>query len=496
MWTLPWSRRLPRPLRALACRRRAASAWSGSQRSAWEDKPKPVSPDTLAGIPWAGRSTLAFMMQKVSVQGPHDDAVWRRMLRRADAIAHSFTAKHTALMLTAMVRARHRDEKFLNRLTTRFIPSLVPDADLVDMCGIASGLSQLNIYQEATFDLIAERVLEASPVMDAKQISLVANAFVRVGHASDNLLLALVRQVPRRLGQFTAREVAVLLNALSQLPKDAGNLGEELREQLEAISVRLPELLPDADLHSLTLLLNAFSKLNIASKDTLDLLSSELLLDPSRLKRLTPQQLSMVLNAAARLQLLDPRLLDALSSQVRMQARTLDAHAFCVVANAAAKLRLGVETFQALDAQVPRLLQRFSGRQLAMMCHAWAKAHIHNDDLFSLLELPFRKKADELSPHEIALTLYGYAHFRKNPPELFGILLQRLEDCLSGEGVIGDQDLLMIGNALGRVGWCNPVVQDALQRYVSREPNFLYVSPPAISTFKLETHEEERPFPE
>eukprot|EP00928_Gymnodinium_smaydae_P039794 TRINITY_DN2710_c0_g1_i3.p1 TRINITY_DN2710_c0_g1~~TRINITY_DN2710_c0_g1_i3.p1 ORF type:complete len:564 (+),score=135.52 TRINITY_DN2710_c0_g1_i3:86-1777(+) len=459
---------------------------------------KPVPQEFLAGIPWAGRSTLAGLMQRVAADGPHDTTVWRKLVARADVIAHSLTAKQASLILSALAKARHRDESFLRRFSVRFVPALVPTAELIDLCGMLSGLSQLGAYREETFALFAKRAAESSSRMDARQLSLVANAFVRVGHRDRELFERLLAQVPRKLKQFDARDVAVLLNALAQLPaaseasatsadasepdsESAGPLAAS-EEHLQAIALRLPQVLPEADLHSLALILNAFAQLQFAPKDAIDLIVEELLASPRRLERMSARQLAMVLNAAAKLHLYDPRLLDALAARVRATARQLDAQALCLVANASARLRLGIDTFAALYAQVPRRLAQLNGRQLAMIVHAWAKGHVHNDDLFALVALPLATKAPGLSAREIALALYGYAHFRKRPAELFEPLLTRFSQLLASREV-GDGDLLMVANALGRIGWYDEAVAEALGGYQRRDPALTNLSPQALATF-------------
>jgi len=219
-------------------------------------------------------------------------------------------------------------------------------------------------------------------------------------------------------------------------------------------------------------------------KDVLDLIVEELLLDMRRFKHMTPRQLAMVLNAAARLQIFEPRLIEALAAQVRLCARGLDAQSLCIIANACARLpSLGVETFQTLYVQVPRHLSRLSGRQLAMLCHAWARAHVHNDDLFALMALPLVKHAGSLSAYEVALCVYGYAHFKKSPPELFGPLLHRFVFLL-GNGKVVETELLMLGNALGRVGWQDASVATALRRYLSDIPG-RSLPPATMATFRL-----------
>jgi len=456
-----------------------------------------VSQDTLAGIPWAGRSTLTGLFQRVATNGPGDPSVWRKLVARADVIAHSLTSKQASLMLSAMARAQQRDKGFLRRFSVKFAPSLMQSAELLDLCGIVSSLSQLDAYSEETFDLAVERLAKAAPQMDLRQLSLVANAYVRASHADTELLQSLLLQVPRRLARCSGKDVAVLLNALAQIPgpddpaatagaglRPRGVAREHVQRALDAVALRLPDVLPSSDLHTLTLVLNAFAQLQFTQKDALDLLVEELLGDESRFQHMTPRQLAMVLNAAARLQLYEPRLLEALVAQVRARARSLDAQGLCVVANACAKLQLGVETFQVLYTQVPRHLARLTGRQLAMLCHAWAKAHQHNDDLFSLLALPLAQRASGLAPHEVAIVIYGYAHFKKVPPELFGPLLERFSTHIDAEAV-SVADLLMVVNALGRVGHHDSQVAHALEGYVRREPSLRNLCPQALATFGL-----------
>lgn len=441
---------------------------------------------------------MAGLFQRVAAKGPHDPTVWRKLTARADVIAHSLTSRQAALILSAMSRVQHREESFLRRFSVKFAPSLVENAELLDLCGIISSLSQLNAYCEETFDVAAQRAARSSAYMDAKQLSLVLNAFARVKHKDTGLFRALLRHVPRRLKSFTARDLAVLLNAVAQLPGLAADRGGqpggpdpqgseerlELDELLEAVALRLPGMLQGADLHSLALILNAFAQLQFIQKDALDLISEELL-SGQRLERATPRQLAMILNAAAKLQVHDPGLLDALASSLRQRARSLDAQGLCMAANASAKLGFGVETFQTLYAQVPRRLGALSGRQLAMLCHAWAKAHIHNDDLFSLLALPLTRHAGSLTAHEIAMTVYGFAHFRKAPSELFGPLLERFTALLSTE-VVSDRDLIMLSNALGRVNWRDEGIADALRRRARLSEGSVWLAPGAADTFGLQ----------
>ncbi|CAK9111733.1 unnamed protein product [Durusdinium trenchii] len=426
---------------------------------------------------------------RVAERGPKDPAIWKRLTARADVIAHSLTPKQASLILSSMARSRHSQDNFLQRFSLKFAPSLVSQAEIIDLCGIVSGLSQLNVYQEELFAMTSQRLREVAPQLDARQVSLMANAFVKAGHLDMELFQRLLKQALRQLSKFTAKDAAVMLNAFSQVPDfqvkewDDTFLDEntrELKTTLEALALRLPDLLPKADLHSLALILNAFAQLQFVQKDLLDLMSQELLLNE---EKLTPRQLAMVLNAIARLQLHEPRLIELLSSVVRSGAHALDPQGLCLVANASAKLQLGLETFQVLFVRIPKLLSRFSGRHLAMLCHAWAKAHIHNDDLFELLILPLASHAARLEAHEVAITLYGYAHFRKSPKELFDVLLERFGTLLA-EQAVSDEDLFMVANALGRVGWADGNVKNALRK-VSNDL-MRYISVQAQATFGLQ----------
>ncbi|CAL1149212.1 unnamed protein product [Cladocopium goreaui] len=420
----------------------------------WLAETKPVPQDYLAGIPFAGRSTLTGLFVKVAEHGPKDPAVWKRLIARVDVIAHSLTAKQASLILSSMARTRQVQETFLHRFNLKFAPSLIAQAEMIDLCGMISSLSQLDSYQEELFLVASKRLQEVASQLDARQLALMFNAFVKAKHLDMELFQRLLKQVPRKIVKFTAKDAAILLNALAQVPAfqdwEAAEEAEELKKALEVISLRLPELLPSADLHSLALIMNAFAQLQYVQKDLLDLLSQELLLNQEKLTKFSPIQLAMVLNAIARLQLHEPKLVELLASAVRSGAHALDPQAFCLVANASAKLQLGLDTFQVLYARLPKVLSRLSGRQLAMVCHAWAKAHIHNDDLFELLALPLASHAAKLEAHEVAISIFAYAHFRKSPKELFDVLLERFRSLLAEQVV----------NALGRTERPDPTESD------------------------------------
>merc|ERR1711920_393226 len=104
---------------------------------------------------------------------------------------------------------------------------------------------------------------------------------------------------------------------------------------------------------------------------------------------------------------------------------------------------------------------------------------------FSLLALPLARHASSLTAHEVAITVYGFAHFRKSPSELFGPLLERFGALLSTE-VVSDRDLIMLTNALGRVDWRDEAVAQALRVRAQSSTGNLWLAPGAAATFGLQ----------
>merc|ERR1712118_149413 len=133
-------------------------------------------------------------------------------------------------------------------------------AEPLDLCGIVSGLSLLDAYKPQTFSLVAKRATVLVHDLDARQLSLLSNAFARQSHRDPELFISLLQQVPRMLGHSSGRDVAVLLNSLAQISGNTGDYetenpshgdGMQLAAPLSAIGERLPELLPTMDLLSL-----------------------------------------------------------------------------------------------------------------------------------------------------------------------------------------------------------------------------------------------------
>lgn len=171
----------------------------------------------------------------------------------------------------------------------------------------------------------------------------------------------------------------------------------------------------------------------------------------------------MIFNAAGKLRLFYPHLIDQLIVSVRQMRNKLDPLSLCLICNAAAKLRLPAEIFQDLYETVPRLLGSMSPAQLAMLAHAWASAHVYNDDLYNLLKFRLEEDMASLDAHSLALVAYGFAHFHKELPKGH---TERLHEILRTG--MGDKDILMTANAYGRLGKFDVPLKENLRKLENR----------------------------
>lgn len=409
---------------------------------------------------------LPHTMQRLALGGPHDQATWRKVISRAEVIAHTFNSKDAALMVNAFAKARNAiPEKEMGRFLRRFFKEYgtgtMEKASAMDLSLLSHGLSVCGVYSRKLFDQLSSRLNQET--LDCQQLSLVANAFARESHTDAMLLSHLLKQAERQdvVDALNGQSLALFLNALAQL-------GDEV-DIPEVLIRKAPEV--DMDITSLSLLLNSLARLKRVDKDCLDLLAQQV---EEKIHTATPRQLGMLFNAAGKLQLCHPRMIDSLLSHMRRVRNKFDALSLVLVCNAAAKLRLPPEVFQDLYETIPRLLGSMGALQLAMLSHAWAKAHVYNDDLYELLKHQLERAMRDLDSHAVALTAYGFAHFRKELPRG---LIERLHEHL--ETSISDKDLLMTANAFARMGVLDSRLRDALLRLDAHE----HLTPKAQSLF-------------
>jgi hypothetical protein len=139
---------------------------------------RPVSVETLASIPWMSGKRVSHCMREVSLRGPDSVDVWRKLLGRADMIAHSLNPKQTGLILNALARVRRRDLKeldpFMTRFTARFLPNILTHANPIDIAQILHAYSELG-YEVPNMDTVNGRLAECIPTMDAPTVSLLTS---------------------------------------------------------------------------------------------------------------------------------------------------------------------------------------------------------------------------------------------------------------------------------------------------------------------------------
>lgn len=321
------------------------------------------------------------------------------------------------------------------------------------------------IPTSSSTDQLSTRLIAVGS-LDGQQLSLVANAFAKEEHVDRSLLCHLSRQAerPEVVDALNAHSLALFLNALAQ------NADDEIKVPAALIR-KAPEI--DMDITSLSLVLNSLARLKQFDKDSIDLLAQQV---EEKMHMATPRQVGMIFNAVPKLHMYHPTLIDSLVVRMRRVRTKLDAQSLVLVCNAAAKLRLSPEIFQDLYDTVPRLLGSMKASQLSVLSHAWAKAHVYNDDLYELLKMQLERLMKDVDVQALALTAYGFAHFRKDFPKG---LTERLLEHLDGE--VPDIYLFMIVNAYSRLGIVNEklkavLIQADAKEHLSPKAQSLYVT--------------------
>jgi len=149
-------------------------------------KGQPLSELTLASLPWMPHTQLAQTMQRLALNGPHDQVTWRKVISRAEVVAHTFTPKDTALMINAFAKARDACPskevgRFLRSFIREYMPPIIQTSRAIDLAQLAHGISVCHAYDRKTFEQLSHR-MQTFNDMDSQQISLIANAFSREKH--------------------------------------------------------------------------------------------------------------------------------------------------------------------------------------------------------------------------------------------------------------------------------------------------------------------------
>ncbi|CBZ55003.1 hypothetical protein NCLIV_054300 [Neospora caninum Liverpool] len=257
--------------------------------------PGAVSYETLAGIPWMSRGRLCTVLEEVAERGPYDVTTWNKLLCRAEAISASLSVRDIGRLVVGMAKVKYYHPSLLRKFSL-LARRHIHEADAFACAGILHSYSTLNYFDAKLFEAVSKH-LQKREVMDGCKLfplSLALSACVREQFVDRRLFLAAGERLSELLPECKSNDqqsVALILNCLARLfnlqqqpkapspasrdapaepvetqpvpPAESRTDGQQLdlKELLGKIASSLPRLLPTMNLQSLTLVLNAFSRL-------------------------------------------------------------------------------------------------------------------------------------------------------------------------------------------------------------------------------------------
>ncbi|PFH34016.1 hypothetical protein BESB_071680 [Besnoitia besnoiti] len=368
-----------------------------------------VSYETLAGIPWMSRGRLCSVVEAVTERGPYDVATWNKLLCRAAAISASLSAQDIGRLVVSMAKVKYFHPGLLRKLA-RLAQQRIEEADALACSGILYSYSSLNCYDPALFQAVCSR-LKKREVMRGCQLfplSLALSACVREKIVDEEFFLAAGERLSELLPGCKLSDhqsVALILNGLARLfnlqqqakfsragapaqdasgedtPSAAASAAAQLdlKDLLWKISSSLPPLLPAMNLQSLTVVLNALSRLRSLCAVPPEVIALTCDALAPRAHKLTALQAVIVLNALAKLRLGgQTELVEAVLGQLRERAHHLPPQAVCLTIKALSALRLKDRRLEEeLERQVCLTFHHFSTAEVAMLKAAcWRWPHV------------------------------------------------------------------------------------------------------------------------
>nr|CEL69727.1 TPA: hypothetical protein BN1204_054300 [Neospora caninum Liverpool] len=373
--------------------------------------PGAVSYETLAGIPWMSRGRLCTVLEEVAERGPYDVTTWNKLLCRAEAISASLSVRDIGRLVVGMAKVKYYHPSLLRKFSL-LARRHIHEADAFACAGILHSYSTLNYFDAKLFEAVSKH-LQKREVMDGCKLfplSLALSACVREQFVDRRLFLAAGERLSELLPECKSNDqqsVALILNCLARLfnlqqqpkapspasrdapaepvetqpvpPAESRTDGQQLdlKELLGKIASSLPRLLPTMNLQSLTLVLNAFSRLRslYAVPPAVAVLTCETIVP--RANKLTALQAVTVLNALVKLRLGgETDLLEAVLQQVRERAHHLTPQGVCLTVKALSVLRLKDQKLEEeLERQVCLTYHHFSTAEVASLraaCQRWA----------------------------------------------------------------------------------------------------------------------------
>ncbi|PHJ25455.1 hypothetical protein CSUI_000688 [Cystoisospora suis] len=373
-----------------------------------------VSPETLAGIPWMSRGRLCSIVEEVTERGPYDVTTWNKLLCRAEAISGSLSARDIGRLVVCMAKVNYFQPSLLSKLARQVLQG-INDADGLTCSGLLHGFSRLNRFDAKLFHAASRRLQETGVMRQCSlfSLSLALSACLRHKFVDEGLFVAAGNHMAELLPTCNAADqqsVALLLNCFARLfnmqqrrqateedlqlvplrtssgLSEPSSLEKAERESvvnfqdiLTNICAALPPLLPKMNLQSLTLVLNALSRLRSFRCTPAEVLAAVCDLIEAQAKRLSALQALTVLNALVKLRASsETELLEAVLLQLRDRAHHLNPRDICLTIKCLTALRMKDQRLEEeLEGQIFLTLHHFSPEEvtaLTVACSRWTDA--------------------------------------------------------------------------------------------------------------------------
>ena len=350
-----------------------------------------VGPERLAGIPWASKTTLAFLFQRVSRYGPHEDKVWKSLVTRAEQISRSFTDKECALILNAIITSEMpKPSGLVKNLFEEKIPSLSPSPQNLALLFHAAAALKYKFPGS-----LHARLSQVAGELNAQQVAMIAAALRQAHEHSDCVELA--NRIHSVVEDLSPQGLVMVLGWLV-------NTSHVTRDQIVPISIRLAKATHEMDYRLSSMALLSLVKLGDwpESRDAAHLVF-ERFTEPSVQSRAPAMYLALVLSAAAKIPVateglwsqyhsvvhqveLPSELVEIVRALVSRQVRELEIYS--PVLNRLKKLELSVS-------------------EAAVLVHSLGKAGIKFDDFFKFLRGSLEGRVSGLNGKEVFMITYG-----------------------------------------------------------------------------------------
>ena len=227
---------------------------------------RPVSPERLAAIPWAGAKPLAYLMARVAIAGPFEEGVWHKLFSRARIVEKTFTDREAAVSLNALKKVprgvRNEARDWIQGLigSDRSAGKLVVILRTAKELNVAVIANALVEWTRSGLELpvplrevMMTRISEISGNLCPHQTALLAAALGSWGWSN----CALEEKIVEISSSFNPRGMVMVLNYLGGGSSDEGRKADILLQ----LTPRLLEISSQLDPQGCALALNCLARL-------------------------------------------------------------------------------------------------------------------------------------------------------------------------------------------------------------------------------------------